>query len=134
DDATDAEDYVARLGAFPRRFDELIESIRFREARGVVPPRFVVEKVLDQIHAFVATGAARNPLVVAFEEKLDRIPPRRMDAATRRDFVARASLAVETSVIPAYAKLAAYFETLRPKATHNDGVWALPEGDRYYQY
>jgi len=134
DDATDAEDYVARLGAFPRRFDELIESIRFREARGVVPPRFVVEKVLDQIHAFVATGAARNPLVVAFEEKLDRIPPRRMDAARRRDFVARASLAVETSVIPAYAKLAAYFETLRPKATHNDGVWALPEGDRYYQY
>jgi uncharacterized protein (DUF885 family) len=133
-DVTDAEDYIARLGAFPRRFDELIESIRFREARGVLPPKFVVEKVLDQIHAFIATGAASNPLVVTFEEKLERIPPEKMDAAQRREFLSRATRAVESSVLPAYAKLAAYFETLRPKATRNDGVWALPEGDRYYQY
>jgi uncharacterized protein (DUF885 family) len=133
-DATDAEDYVARLGEFPRRFDELIESIRFRETRGVLPPKFVVEKVLDQIHRFIATGAAGNALVVTFEEKLDRIPPEKMDAAKRSEFVTRATRAVEASVLPAYAKLAAYFETLRPKATRNDGVWALPEGDRYYQY
>jgi uncharacterized protein (DUF885 family) len=106
-DVTDAEDYIARLGAFPRRFDELIESIRFREARGVLPPKFVVEKVLDQIHAFIATGAASNPLVVTFREKLDRIPPEKMDAAQRREFLSRATRAVESSVLPAYAKLAA---------------------------
>ena len=133
-DATDAEDYVARLGEFPRRFGELIESIRFRETRGVLPPKFVVEKVLDQIHAFIATGAAGNALVLTFKEKLDRIPPEKMDAAKRSAFLAHATRAVETSVLPAYANLAAYFETLRPKATRNDGVWALPDGDRYYQY
>jgi uncharacterized protein (DUF885 family) len=133
-DAADAEDYVARLGEFPRRFDQLIESMRFREARGVLPPRFVVDKVLDQVHAFIATGATGNPLVVTFKEKLDRIPPEKMDVAKRANFAARATHTVETSVIPAYAKLAAYIETLRPKATRNDGVWALPEGDRYYQY
>src|SRR6185295_15379998 len=27
-----------------------------------------------------------------------------------------------------------YLNTLRPKALRNDGVWALPDGARYYQY
>ena len=133
-DTTDAEDYIARLGEFPRRLDQVIEAVSFRESKGVVPPRFVVEKVLAQINGFLATGAAGNPLTVSFVEKLDRIPPGKVDAAKRSELATRAARAVETRVIPAYAKLAAYFATLRPKATRNDGVWALPHGDRFYQY
>ena len=133
-DATDAEDYVARLGQFPRTIDQVIEGIQFRESKGIVPPRFVVEKVIAQIHDFVATGAAGNSLTTSFKEKLDRIPPDRMEAAQRSELTTRVARAVETSVIPAYAKLAAYFDTLLTKATRNDGVWALPDGDRYYQY
>ena len=133
-DATDAEDYIARLGEFPRRLDQVIDGIRFRESKGIVPPKFVVEKVIAQIDDLVATGAARNPLTVSFEEKLDRIPADNMDVAKRSELATRVEHAVETSVTPAYAKLAAYLETLRPKATRNDGVWALPDGDRYYQY
>jgi uncharacterized protein (DUF885 family) len=36
--------------------------------------------------------------------------------------------------VPAYEKLAAYLETLRPKALRNDGVWALPQGEEFYRY
>jgi uncharacterized protein (DUF885 family) len=133
-DATDAEDYIARLGEFPRRLAQVIEAVRFRESKGVVPPRFVVEKVIAQIDAFLATDAADNPLTLSFREKLDRIPLDRMDAPKRSELAARVVRAVETSVMPAYARLAAYFETLRPKASRNDGVWALPDGDHYYQY
>ena len=48
--------------------------------------------------------------------------------------LARAEEALGKSVVPAYQALAAYLESLRPKATRNDGVWALPDGDRFYQY
>lgn len=133
-DATDAEDYIARLGQFPRRFDQVIDSVRYRETQGVLPPKFVVEKVIAQIDDFVATGPERNPLTTTFREKLAKIPSQRMDPARRAELASRVARAVETSVIPAYAKLRAYFDTLRSKATRNDGVWALPDGDRYYQY
>lgn len=106
-DATDAEDYIARLNEFPRRIDEVIDNVRFRESRGVLPPRFVVEKVIAQIDDFVASGPKRNPLTVSFTEKLARIPAPKMDAADRAQFEARVAAAVETSVIPAYAKLRA---------------------------
>ncbi|HEY6830206.1 MAG TPA: DUF885 domain-containing protein [Gemmatimonadaceae bacterium] len=134
DDARDAEDYVARLDQFPRRIDQVIEGLKFRESRGILPPRFVVEKVIDQVDRFIATGPTLNVLTVSFDEKLSTIPADRMSLAQRGLFAAQAVRAVQTRVLPAYAKLAAYFETLRPKATRNDGVWVLPDGDRYYQY
>jgi uncharacterized protein (DUF885 family) len=44
------------------------------------------------------------------------------------------SKAWRKAVVPAYNTLAAYLETLRAKATRNDGVWALPQGDQFYQH
>ena len=133
-DATDAEHYIARLGEFPRKLDQVIEGIKLRESKGIVPPKFVVEKVVDQIKGFLAPGSKGNTLTVSFKEKLDKVPADKMDAATRSALLARVEQGVGASVIPAYNALAAYFETLRPKATRNDGVWALPQGDQYYKY
>ncbi len=131
---TDAEHYIARIGEFPRTIDQVIDSIKLREAKHIIPPKFVVEKVMEQINGFVGTGAKGNPIAVAFKEKLDKIPLEKMDAAPRAALQARVEDGIKQHVIPPYQKLAAYIETLRAKATRNDGVWALPDGDKFYQY
>ncbi len=133
-DATDAEHYIARLAAIPHKLEQVIETVGLRESKGIIPPRFAVDKVLEQIKLFLAPGAKGNTLTVGFKEKLDKIPADRMDEATRSALLARVEQAVATSVIPAYTKLAAYVESLRTKATRNDGVWALPRGDEFYKY
>ena len=74
DDATDAEHYIARLGEFPRKIDQVIEGLKLRESKGIVPPKFAVEKVSDQIKGFLAPGPKGNTLTVSFKEKLDKIP------------------------------------------------------------
>jgi uncharacterized protein (DUF885 family) len=130
-DSTDAEHYIARLGEVPRKLDQVIEGLRVREQKGVIPPKFVVEKVVDQIRAFIAPGAKGNALSVGFREKLEKT---RLGEAARAALLSRAEQTVGAEVIPAYQRLAAYLETLRPKALRNDGVWALPDGDEYYQY
>ena len=88
-DAGEARDYIARLDKFPRKFDQLIESLKLREAKGVIPPQFTVEKVLVQMRGFVAKAPKENPLYTTFKDKLDKIPPDRMDAATRERLLAR---------------------------------------------
>ena len=133
-DARDADLYIARLGEFPRKLGQVIDGIKLRESRGVVPPKFTVEKVLAQIYGFMASGSAGNELTVAFKEKLAKIPTEKMDAATRAALTARVEAAVKDSVLPAYAALAAQFEALRSKVTANNGAWSLPDGDAYYQY
>jgi uncharacterized protein (DUF885 family) len=133
-DATDAEHYLARLALYPRKFDEVIESLKVRESRNIIPPKFVVDKVSGQIAEFVATGAAGNALVTSFKTKLDKIPAEKMDAAAREALVKRAEESVAANVIPAYKNLAAYIDTLKAKATTNNGAWSLPDGDKFYQY
>ncbi len=133
-DATDAEHYIARLAAYPHKMQQVIEGMRLRESKGIVPPRFVVEKVQEQIKRFLAPGPKGNTLSVAFAEKLGRIPADKMGPATRADLTRRVEQAVGASVFPAYEALAAHLESLRSKATRNDGVWALPDGDAFYQF
>ncbi len=133
-DAKDAEDYLARLALFPRKMDQVIESLTLRENKKIIPPKFTVEKVIDQLKAFTADGAAKNTLVVSLKAKLDKIPADKMSQAARDDFVKRATDTVNTQVIPAYNKLGAYMETLRSKALRNDGAWSLPDGDKFYEY
>ena len=133
-DATDAGHYIARIGEFPRTMDQVIDSIKLRESKNIIPPKFTVEKVVEQIKGFIALGVKGNPIAVGFNEKLDKIPADKMDAAARAAFVGRVEQGIEQQVIPAYQKLLAQMESLRVKATRNDGVWALPDGDRYYQY
>lgn len=133
-DATDAEHYIARIGEIPRALDQVIEGVKHREGKNIVPPKLVVEKVSEQIKAFIETAPAANPIAVGFAEKLAKIPAEKMDATARTALQQRVEKGVVEQVIPAYKKLLAYIESLRGKATRNDGVWALPDGDKYYEY
>ena len=133
-DAGEARDYVARLNKFPRKFDQLIESLRLREAKGVIPPQFTVEKVLVQMRAFVARAPKENALYTTFKDKLDKIPPDRMDEATRVRLLANVDGAIRGSVLPAYRNLIGYMSSLLPKAQGNYGAWHLPDGDAYYAW
>jgi uncharacterized protein (DUF885 family) len=133
-DTAEGERYIERLNGFPRKFAQVIRSLERREAIGVIPPRFTVDKVLAQMRAFVAMPPRQHALYLSFKDKLDRIPARDMDAATRARLLGAAADAIEGSVYPAYRSLIAYFDTLAPKAMENRGAWSLPSGDAYYAW
>ncbi|WGG48643.1 DUF885 domain-containing protein [Rugamonas sp. DEMB1] len=130
----EADNYVARLNKFPRKFSELLEGLKQREAKGIIPPRFTVEKVLVQMNGFVAKAPQDNPLYASLKEKLAKIPAAQLDEAARAQLLAQAEAAIKDSVHPAYRQLIAYFVALQPKATVNNGAWSLPNGDAYYAW
>ncbi|HVE89829.1 MAG TPA: DUF885 domain-containing protein [Burkholderiaceae bacterium] len=130
----EAHDYIARLAKFPRKFEQLIESLKLRESRGIIPPRFAVEKVLQQMGDFVALEPRQNPLYKSFEEKLDKITSDRVDASTRQRLLAQVEDAIRSGVQPAYRELIAYMQSLLPKAQGNHGAWQLPDGNAYYAW
>jgi uncharacterized protein (DUF885 family) len=130
--ATDAQDYVARLGGFGLKFDQALEGLRLREAKGVLPPKFVVDKTLAQMRNFIAGKPEENVLYTHLQTRL--LALKGLPDAEREQLLAAASKAIAGTVAPAYQKLIAYFETLQTRVTGNDGVWSLPEGDAYYAY
>ena len=41
---------------------------------------------------------------------------------------------VETTVLPAYLRLAEFLEGQRKRAPLEDGIWQYPQGEAYYRY
>ncbi len=127
----DAENYIKRLSGFGLAFDQTIAGLELRREKGIVPPRFVLDRVLKEMRDFTAKPAGENPLVTTFSARLDTL--KGLDAAKKSELVAGAEREVAGSVFPAYAKLIAECDKLHAIATTDDGVWKFPDGDAYYQ-
>lgn len=130
--AHEAAQYLDRLDGFGKKFGQLLEGLRLREERGIIPPQFVVHKSLEQMRAFVAMPAEQNLLYTALADKLKTA--KGISDDQRGELLAEAAERITTVVYPAYDQLIAYFERLQPKARTNNGAWALPDGDAFYAY
>lgn len=128
--AQDAADYVARLEQFGAAFDGVIETVEHDAARGAVPPDFVIQGAIETVEAFVASAPEDNPLYTTYVDRLAAIEPAVPDAEVLRE---RALGAVEEVVYPAYDRLAASLEALLPRASHEAGIWARPNGEAAYR-
>ncbi len=128
----DARYYLQRLEAIPKKFDQVLEGLRLRESMDILPPRFVVERVLREMNEFVAQPVAENILAKSFQTRLVKAPD--LTDAQRADLNAAVQRTVTDKVYPAYGKLIDYFTALRPKTTTDDGVWKLPHGDEFYAF
>jgi len=127
----EAEDYIARLQKVPVKFDQTLEGLQLRQDTGIVPPKFVVERVLGEMRNLIAVPPVENTLYTTFSEKLDGIS---MLGEKREPLLADCAAAIEGSVYPAYQKLIDFMEKQLTIATEDDGVWKLPNSDAYYAY
>jgi uncharacterized protein (DUF885 family) len=128
-DVGDAEDYVARLDALPQKFSGAMEGLVVREQKKIIPPRFVIVKVLEEMRNFVATKPEESILYTALARK---VKDAKLEAADQKRLLAAAKESITQRVYPAYRTYIAYFDKLLPKANDDAGVWKLPDGDAFY--
>lgn len=120
----DCEAYLARLEAFGPLLDEEIERVRRDVGLGVVPPDFSINQTLGQMKVLHAP-ADKSSLVSSL---VDRAKAKGIDG----DWGRQATAIYEGKFLPALERQMALVESLKPKATHDAGVWKLPDGDAYY--
>ena len=144
-DKEDAEAYINRLNQFPRIIDDVMEGLKLREEMKIIPPTFVIDRVLTEMKGFVGIvedgsvqqeidddPVRKNILFFSFEEKLDEFG--KLDDYEKDELLEQVYLAVNESVFPSYQKLIHYFEYLYSKSDARDGVWKFPDGEEYYRY
>ena len=131
----DAEAYIARLSAVNALFDQLIVNLKTREAKNIIPPKFVFPYVISDCKNILAgepfeKGKPANALLEDFTKKINGV--KEIDEATKKELIDKAKDALLASVKPAYEKLMTYWNELEKKATTDDGAWKLPDGDAFY--
>jgi uncharacterized protein (DUF885 family) len=126
-----ARNYVSRLQAMGAKLDGATQQMQWQATRGVVLPPSLLERSLTVIHDTVASAPSDNPLVTTFVTRMDAV--KALDAARKQALTQQAIDAVRTVVYPAYARMSAALEGLKPQsATQAAGVGRLPDGAAYY--
>ena len=115
DNVADARAYIARLRGMGPLLDQLIANVKVREAKHILPPRFVFPLVIDSVKEVIRgqpfdNSDKNSALWEDFNSKVGALKD--VDAATKE-----ALLAAEEKL-----------------ATDDDGVWKLPEGGEFYAY
>ena len=120
----DADAYLSRLSAFAGQLDAETQRMREDAAKGVVPPDFILDLTLVQL------GKLRVP---ADQALVVTSISRRAAAKGLGDSYGRDAAGIYNErVLPALDRQIAAARALRASATHDAGVWKLPNGGRFY--
>jgi uncharacterized protein (DUF885 family) len=126
-----AVNYVKRLRAMGEKLDGATAQMTWQAKQGVVLPPALLERSLIVIADTVKGPPEENALVVSFTARMAKVAS--LDAARRQGLTADAVVAVREQVYPAYARMSAALEALRPLAAgQSAGVSRLPQGAAYY--
>ena len=129
-DAASAERYLGRVEALAPYLDNLQEAMTYRAELGVIPPKIIMQRLVEQAAMFAATPAREWGIYLALQDKLAETG---LGAGEQSALLARNEALIEAAVIPAFAGFLVYLEELEPRADKEVGLWRLPGGLEYYQ-
>ena len=130
DTVGDFEDWLARLDKIDTVIDHTIEVANRGIEKGVVLPRVLMERIPDQIAVQLVEEGADSPFYRTFETMPDGITEK-----DRERLQTAAIKTIEDTVVPAYRKLARYFEkTYLPATRDSVGLSSLPNGSAWYEF
>jgi len=124
------DDYLARLKAVPKLFDQVAAVARQGMADKMMPPKYLLEKVVKQI-ASIEQPAGMDSV---FAEPLKHFP-KSVSAADQKRLHDSIVAAIDHDVRPAYAKLGKFVaDDYAPHGRSQPGVWDLPNGEAIYRF
>ncbi len=122
------QDYIARLKALPRYFEQNIQNMNNGIERGFTMPKVVLNGFTDIIKSVYEMPIEKSEFFKPFAPVKLKMSKQESNALT-----AEAKKVIGEEVYPAYQKLKDYFDKIYiPKARESLGSYELPNGKNYY--
>ncbi len=129
-DAHDYENYISRLHQISRVFEQINTNMRQGMKDGLMPPRYLLEKVAVEAQEIADKKGEASP----FAGPVHKFPEA-ISSADQQKLKSAVLAAVNGEIAPAYEKFAAFVrDEYAPHGRTDPGVWALPDGEARYRY
>jgi uncharacterized protein (DUF885 family) len=130
DSPEDYRKFMRRMDDFAAWVDQAIANMRIGMERGIVQPRVVTEKIIAQLDALHGD----DPAETVFWAPLAALPEA-LDEAGAARLVADYRAQLSGTLLPAYARLAAFLRDEYLPAGRDSVAWtALPGGEAWYAH
>ncbi|HEY1903609.1 MAG TPA: DUF885 domain-containing protein [Terracidiphilus sp.] len=128
--AKDYDDWIARLHLIPRAFEQVTANMALGIDDHRVPPKYLLEKTLDQVKAMAAQKPEDSPLALPLKSFPATIKPLDQERIKKETLDA-----IAQDVLPAYLRFARFLEvSYVPAGRTEPGIASLPDGQKYYQF
>jgi uncharacterized protein (DUF885 family) len=128
--AKDYDDWIARLRLISGAFDQVTANMAIGIEDHRLPPKYLMEKVLDQVKTMAAQKPEDSPFATPLKSFPAAIKPFDQERI-KQDTLA----AIAQAVLPACLRFARFLEVSYVPACRTDpGISALPDGQKYYQF
>lgn len=125
EEQSDAEAYLSRLEDFAVQLEhDRVQTVE-DQAKGVIPPDFIVNKTLSQLRSLMSGDPARHSLV-------ESLVTRASAKGLAGEWGAQATAILKDKVMPALQKQVDLYEAVLPRTDHDAGIWKQPRGDEFY--
>ena len=126
----DYDDWIARLHAIPKAFAQVTDNMETGVEDHRVPPKYLLEKVVDQVKDLATQKPEDSPLAAPLKKFPASIP-----APEQERIKTETLAAISKEVLPAYRRFQRFLEvTYVPAGRADPGIWAIPDGAKYYAY
>jgi uncharacterized protein (DUF885 family) len=126
----DYDDWIARLHALPKAFEQVSTNMSIGMEDGRVPPRYLLEKALAQAKELANQKPAESPLALPLKSFPAAIPP-----AEQERIKAETLDTISKEVLPAYLRFARFLEvSYVPAGRAEPGISSLSDGAKYYAF
>ena len=126
----DYDDYLSRLHQVPGMIEQVTGNMRQGMKDGLMPPRYLLEKVVPQTQEIANTEADSSP----FAKPVKKFPAGISEADQQR-LRAAVLAAINGEILPAYKRFAAFVRAdYAPHGRTDPGVWTLPDGAERYRF
>ena len=126
----DYEDWITRLRALPNAFAQVTENMSIGMEDGRVPPKYLLEKTLDQVNELASQKPDDSPLALPLKKFPASIP-----AAEQQRIRSEMLDVIARDDLPAYTRLARFLKvSYIPAGRLKPGIDSLPDGKAYYRF
>jgi uncharacterized protein (DUF885 family) len=126
----DYDNYLARLHLIPHAFEQLTANMRQGLRDGLMPPRYLLEKVAAEADDIAGKAGESSPFAKSVKDFPSSVP------ASEQKRIRDAVLAsIADQVVPSYQRFAAFVRNeYAPHGRSEPGVWSLPDGAARYRF
>ncbi|AUC17000.1 hypothetical protein BTO06_03535 [Tenacibaculum sp. SZ-18] len=133
-DKKDAENYISRLKGIKPMFEELSENLKKRQKAGIMIPKFVFAKVLEDSRNLIKgqpfdTSNKKSTLLNDFKSKISKLE---ISEDGKNQLIDSAKKALKNHVLAGYTTLINTLEEQEKVASTDDGAWKFANGEAFY--
>lgn len=137
ENTADAQAYLQRLQGVPLKISDILEQLKKRSEKGILPPPFVFKQVAADCRALLSgyplegDTTKLHPLYLDFLQKIAAI---NLSDSLQNIYRLDAERVLIDQFGPAYQELLSYWERLEPRATPALSWQQFPKGEQAYAW